>query len=96
MPVKTPQTSKDIDKKTDDNQPQERSSQDFGEYLRTNQMPEYTGVASSTWAKKRLTGVSPPYLKCGKIILYRRIDVDEWLVNQRRTSTSDTGGDHVK
>lgn len=68
--------------------------QEFGEYLRTDDMEPYTGIASSTWAKRRMSGKSPPYIKCGKLILYRRCDVDDWLENQRRGSTSE-GGNHA-
>jgi len=71
-----------------------QSPQEFGEYLRTDQMEPYTGIASSTWAKRRLTGDTAPYIKCGKLILYRRCDVDAWLCRNMRTSTSDQGGNH--
>jgi len=65
--------------------------QEFGEYLRTADMEPYTGIASSTWAKRRMTGNSPAFIKCGKLILYRRRDVDDWLQKNLRTSTCDRG-----
>ena len=74
---------------------QASTSQEFGEYLRTDQMPIYTGIASSTWAKRRLTGDSPPYVKCGKLILYRRCDIDNWMQKNLRNSTSDNGCSHA-
>ena len=47
------------------------------------------------WAKHRVAGTGPPYLKISpKVILYDPADVDRWLASKRRTSTSD-GDDHA-
>lgn len=78
-----------------DTQTPKQPVREFGDYLRTSQMSAYTGIASSTWAKRRLSGNTPAYIKCGKVILYRRNDVDEWMQKNLRASTSDNGGEHA-
>ncbi len=61
-------------------------------YLRTNAAADYVGLAVSTMAKARVEGWGPPYIKTGRIILYDRDDLDNWLASRKRTSTSDAGG----
>lgn len=41
--------------------------------------------------KMRLVGGGPVFLKLGRAVRYRRIDLDAWLDAQVRTSTSDCG-----
>lgn len=49
-----------------------------------------TKTPPSRWAKARLTGDGPPYLKIGHLVRYRRGDVRAWLESQRRfQSTSE-------
>lgn len=48
-----------------------------------------TGIAASTWNKRRLTGDSPPHVKIGRRVLYRWSDVEAWLDSKLRHSTSD-------
>ena len=57
--------------------------------LRTPDAARYVGLAESTLEKMRIYGTGPVYQKAGaKIIVYRREDLDLWLENGRRKSTS--------
>ncbi len=51
----------------------------------------YIGLAQQTLAKMRVTGDSPPFYKVGRQVLYDRADLDNWLAERRRRSTSDPG-----
>ena len=37
----------------------------------------------------RLQGVGPRFIKCGRLVRYRIEDVEAWIEEQTRTSTSD-------
>lgn len=39
--------------------------------------------------KLRLTGGGPAFAKLGRVVRYRRIDLENWLTAQIKTSTSD-------
>lgn len=58
------------------------------DYLRTPQAAEYIGISKSTLAKLRVSGRGPVYSKCGRSVVYRRIDLDAWISSGVRTSTS--------
>lgn len=60
--------------------------------MRTAEAAEYCGSSASTFEKLRLTGGGPVYSKIGRRVVYRIEDLDAWLANNRRRSTSDTGG----
>jgi len=61
-------------------------------YLRTQKAAEYVGLASSTLAKMRISGVGPKFIKAGaRIVLYDVADLDLWLVTQKRATTSEPG-----
>ena len=53
---------------------------------------EYLGLATQTLAKMRWSGDSPPFFKVGRRVLYERDELDAWLAERKRTSTSDPGG----
>lgn len=53
----------------------------------------YLGLATQTLAKLRLSGDSPPYFKVGRRVLYERDELDAWLAQRKRRSTSDTGAE---
>jgi predicted DNA-binding transcriptional regulator AlpA len=57
--------------------------------MRSRETADYIGISGSTLAKGRMTGNSPPYTKIGRIVVYDRNDIDEWLASRRRRSTSD-------
>lgn len=63
-------------------------------YVDTAELAAATGIAASSWEKRRLSGDTPPYLKVGRRVLYDLRLVGEWLEKHRRVSTSDQGA-HV-
>jgi len=60
-------------------------------YIDTPELARRTNKSESFWNKKRVSGDGPPYITCGRSILYAESDVEAWLASQKRTSTSDTG-----
>ena len=59
--------------------------------LTTTEAAAYVGLSHRTLERYRVTGQGPPYLKVGRRVLYRRADLDAWLENKVRRSTSDPG-----
>lgn len=51
----------------------------------------YMGVSPSWLAKLRVHGGGPVFHKLGRRVLYRQADLDAWLAERRRNSTSDHG-----
>jgi hypothetical protein len=49
---------------------------------------DYTGLAMSTLEKMRVFGGGPMYLKLGRVVRYRRVDLDAWLAERLIDSTS--------
>ena len=59
-------------------------------YVRQEPMCEYVGGLSESKAEKmRLDGSGPPFIKVGNVVLYDLNDVDAWLEQRKRRSTSD-------
>jgi hypothetical protein len=58
--------------------------------LDTRAAATYSGLARSTLEKLRVFGGGPSYIKIGRRVLYDVTDVERWLVDHRRRSTSDT------
>jgi hypothetical protein len=56
-------------------------------YLRPKEASQHSGLAPTTLAKFRMKGrpygEGPPFIKVGRVVLYRREDLDHWL-HQRR------------
>ncbi len=78
----------------------ERTEQRLGSTFRCHlesQVPETLqdhgllddGISVSFLNQARLRGDGPPFLKVGRRVLYRIDDVDNWLINHSRTSTSE-------
>jgi predicted DNA-binding transcriptional regulator AlpA len=62
--------------------------------LRTPATAEYVGLSDSTLEKFRLTGDGPKFVRIGvRAVGYRIEDLDAWLAERVRRSTSDTGGE---
>lgn len=60
--------------------------------LRAHDAASYTGLSESTLAKRRLRGEPPVFVRLGsRAIGYRLDDLDGWLTDCRRESTSDQG-----
>jgi hypothetical protein len=49
----------------------------------------YCGSSASTFAKLRLYGGGPVFLKLGRRVVYHPDDLDRWLAEHRRASTSE-------
>ena len=54
----------------------------------------YIQWSESRLAKSRIWGDGPAFIKMGRSVIYRQQDLDDWLLANRRTSTSDTGDAH--
>ena len=59
--------------------------------LSRKQAAKYLGVSHRTLGDWAYKGGGPPYYKAGKKCVYRLSELDEWLKERRRTSTSDDG-----
>jgi predicted DNA-binding transcriptional regulator AlpA len=49
----------------------------------------YVGPSESTLAKLRLNGNRPVYCKLGRRVVYRPVDLDQWLQSRTARDTSD-------
>ncbi|QRG09281.1 hypothetical protein EZH22_14085 [Xanthobacter dioxanivorans] len=52
---------------------------------------QYTGLAESTLNKRRVFGGGPRYIQIGRRVLYDIADLDAWMEQNKRSSTSDAG-----
>jgi hypothetical protein len=59
--------------------------------LRTQAAAAYLGLEPSTLEAWRCRGGGPVFVKLGKAVRYRLDDLDKFLENQARTSTSQSG-----
>ena len=57
---------------------------DAGKYLGGERAP----VSERTLQRWRLEGVGPKFLKLGRLVRYRKSDLDRWVDGQLRSSTS--------
>ena len=57
---------------------------DAGRYLGGEKAP----ISQRTLQRWRLEGFGPKFLKLGRLVRYRRSDLDRWVDAQLRTSTS--------
>lgn len=57
--------------------------------LKTAEAASYCGSSSSTLEKLRIYGGGPAFSKLGRRVVYRKTDLDAWLEQNRRQSTSD-------
>lgn len=62
-----------------------------GGLIPAHEAARYLGIEPQTLAKMRVHGTSPPFFKVGRPVYYRLSDLDEWLAEKRRSSTSDRG-----
>jgi predicted DNA-binding transcriptional regulator AlpA len=59
--------------------------------LDTRKAAEHCGIGHSTLVKYRVFGGGPPFFKIGRRVVYDPDDLDDWLEERRRLSTSDRG-----
>lgn len=59
------------------------------DYMTAEKAPEYVRISLSTLAKSRVTGGGPAYVKAGRRRLYRRANLEFWMMAHSRASTSE-------
>ena len=59
--------------------------------LRESGAAERLGLSMRTLQQWRLKGGGPVFVKAGRSVLYKVSDLDQWIEERRRTSTSDLG-----
>ena len=59
------------------------------ELLTQERLSELIDVSKRTLERWRVEGSGPAFVKAGRKVLYRTVDVDDWLLANQRTSTSD-------
>lgn len=60
-------------------------------YLRTPEASRFVGLSIQTLEKHRMYGTGPRYSKIGGRVIYRVDDLQTWVNNAAKTSTSDPG-----
>jgi predicted DNA-binding transcriptional regulator AlpA len=65
------------------------SSATLSPYRDTRGVSAHTGLSASLFEKLRVIGGGPPFIKVGKAVRYKLADVDTWLAEQTRRSTSE-------
>ena len=58
--------------------------------LNQEQLADLLGCSTRTLERLRLEGASIPFVRVGRLVRYRLIDIHQYLERQRRTSTGDT------
>jgi predicted DNA-binding transcriptional regulator AlpA len=58
-------------------------------YMRSEDAAKHLGLAPSTLAKLRCSGLGPRYFKLGRIAAYTLDDLDAWAESRARLSTSE-------
>jgi predicted DNA-binding transcriptional regulator AlpA len=56
----------------------------------------YVGLSESTLAKLRLNGNGPVYCKLGRRVVYRPVDLEQWLQSRTTRDTSDADARFLK
>ena len=60
--------------------------------LTQERLSERIDVSERTLERWRVEGSGPAFVKAGRKVLYRTVDVDDWLAASRRKSTSEQVG----
>lgn len=60
-------------------------------YITTEQAANYCGFSPRTFEKYRVTGEGPRYIKRGKKVLYAVEELESWMRDGLRRSTTHTG-----
>lgn len=60
--------------------------------IRTDAAAEYLGLSVSSLEKDRVSGqLKIPFIKAGRAVVYDTADLDAWLADRKRRSTSQCG-----
>ena len=62
-------------------------------FVDTYRAADYVGLSHRTMEKYRWTGGGPEYVKLGRRCLYKPSELDRWMEEGRRRSTSDLGNE---
>ena len=57
--------------------------------LTQQRLSDLINVSERSLERWRVEGTGPAFVKAGRKVLYRVVDVDEWLAASRRKSTSE-------
>ncbi|MGE0183881.1 MAG: helix-turn-helix transcriptional regulator [Parvularculaceae bacterium] len=57
--------------------------------LNNEEAAQYLGLKAATLNKWRVYGEGPPFIKVGRLVRYRRTDLDAYLSNRLVSSTSE-------
>lgn len=60
-------------------------------FLTERQLADLTHRSIKSWQRDRIRGGGIPFIKCGGKVLYDMTDVNEWLVANKFSSTSEYG-----
>jgi predicted DNA-binding transcriptional regulator AlpA len=58
-------------------------------YVDTRGASQHTGFSESYHEKLRVIGGGPPFIKAGKAVRYDVCDLDAWMAELKRRSTSE-------
>lgn len=59
------------------------------ERMSNSEAAEYLGLKAATLNKWRVFGDGPPFIKVGRLIQYRKVDLDAYLNGRLMRSTSE-------
>lgn len=59
--------------------------------MTTAMAAEYVGLSPATLETMRVRGGGPVFVKLGARVVYQREDLNRWLEERKRKSTSDPG-----
>ena len=62
---------------------------DAPEVLSAKQAASYLGCSREHLARLRIRGTGPKFAKLGKMIRYRKTEIDKWLDEHERTQLSE-------
>lgn len=48
-------------------------------YLTTKELADYLGISEATLLLHRVMNTGPAYVKIGRLVRYRRQDVEDWI-----------------
>lgn len=64
--------------------------------LKTSAAADHIGLAVPTLEKMRVYGNGPLFLKLGRSVRYRVVDLDRWLIERQVASTSQPASQGVE
>ncbi|MEO0696853.1 MAG: helix-turn-helix domain-containing protein [Pseudomonadota bacterium] len=71
------------------NSSRENNSRRSTDRLSNAQAAEYLGLKAATLNKWRVYGEGPPFIKVGRLIQYRKADLDDYLSSRLVRSTTE-------